>query len=27
MKSTNFSDLDKYVNPPYRDGWILEKKT
>lgn len=26
MEVTNFPELNKYVNPPYRDGWYLEKK-
>ena len=26
MKATNFPDWEKYVNPPYRDGWSLNKK-
>lgn len=26
MQVTNFPELNKYVNPPYRDGWHLEKK-
>ena len=25
MKVTNISELNKYVNPPYREGWHLEK--
>lgn len=25
MKATNFPELNKYVNPPYREGWHLEK--
>jgi hypothetical protein len=27
MQSTNFPELNKYVNPPYREGWYLEKPT
>ncbi len=26
MKFTNHPDLNKYVNPPYRQGWYLEKE-
>lgn len=25
MQVTNFPELNKYINPPYREGWILEK--
>jgi predicted dehydrogenase len=25
MEVTNFPELNKYVNPPYREGWYLEK--
>jgi predicted dehydrogenase len=25
MQVTNIPELNKYVNPPYRDGWMLEK--
>ena len=25
MQATNFPELEKYVNPPYREGWYLEK--
>ncbi|MHC4962817.1 MAG: Gfo/Idh/MocA family protein [Planctomycetota bacterium] len=25
MQVTNIPELNKYVNPPYRDGWYLEK--
>ncbi len=25
MKVTNIEEANKYVNPPYRDGWYLEK--
>ena len=25
MKANNFSELNEYVNPPYREGWHLEK--
>ena len=26
MQSTNFPELNQYVNPAYREGWYLEKK-
>jgi predicted dehydrogenase len=26
MQGTNFPELNKYVNPPYREGWRLEEK-